>query len=147
MDCTIYTPGIGTHSFTVSSPLGSSFLQLYSQSLQLSICCSSRYLMLGGQRQHGIRSICCSTRYLMLGGQRQHGIRSICCSSRYLMLGGQRQHGIRSICCSSRYLMLGGQRQHGIRSIFCSTRYPLMLAGQSSAWNQKLARHCYTCVI
>ena len=21
-DCTIYTPGIGTHSFTVSSPLG-----------------------------------------------------------------------------------------------------------------------------
>ena len=22
-DCTIYTPGIGTHSFTVSSPLGS----------------------------------------------------------------------------------------------------------------------------
>ena len=32
-DCTIYTPGIGTHSFTVSSPLGRiqnlrTFLQL-----------------------------------------------------------------------------------------------------------------------
>ena len=40
-DCTIYTPGIGTHSFTVSSPLGRiqhlrTLLQLYSQSLQFS---------------------------------------------------------------------------------------------------------------
>ena len=52
-------PGIGTHSYTVSSPLGriQRFFSSFSQS-QLSIFRSTRYpSLLGGQRRYGMRSL------------------------------------------------------------------------------------------
>ena len=59
-DCTIYIPGIGAHSVIASTPLGriQHILCSKSQSLQVGIFHSARYpLLLGGQRQHGMRSL------------------------------------------------------------------------------------------
>ena len=61
-DCTIYTPGIGTHSFTVSSPLGRiqhlrTLLQLY-PIITIQLSRSTRYpSLLGGQRRHDMRGL------------------------------------------------------------------------------------------